>query len=532
MKYYLQKTCLILINFSFTARRAPSPPKISKKPADEMNLEQIDMNNDTIAHLTKKIENLTISSPIIASSPKQHLLSETDSTNAIAKFTNYGENGSKNITKSALENISKAGTTTRYSFKPTEISTPMEQSTSHPQISNQNVTQLPDSSKLLNGDSVADANPQIGIICPLLVVSKVQLEASSSSHSASSSANVNCNGVVMSDGQEMEPVTTLAPVQSTTISSNMQNTENDTEDKSNCDINLISNLLKDSVHTTVTTSQTATITTAQPAPIESPHNHEKTPINYFPLSSSFNQPNSIVFNFKHRKDVPDYIDSNGLVVRRQREMPKPGESGYVLLGDISVETSTDTDMDDAWTLFGPPSPCDVTFKNANILINGRSNIRNRTKYNRQQNIQFHEVLIAMYEYPSENSIDNDSSCDGDGDADDSNTMEPTQNGVGGANNFMGAVPSIGSVPLGNYTPLKATTFTNNFELGVTPSASTSLSADSSAGVNGNIGSMDVLNDEGVSTSTSINGGETAEYLKPATDGEIVVYSEGVSDLLF
>jgi hypothetical protein len=32
--------------------------------------------------------------------------------------------------------------------------------------------------------------------------------------------------------------------------------------------------------------------------------------------------NSIVFNFCDRKDVPDYIDNDGLIIRRKRELPK------------------------------------------------------------------------------------------------------------------------------------------------------------------------------------------------------------------
>lgn len=226
--------------------------------------------------------------------------------------------------------------------------------------------------------------------------------------------------------------------------------------------------------------------------------------------------------------MPDYIDNNGLVMRRQRELPKRGESGYVLLGDLSVETSTDTESDDAWTLGGPPSPCDVQFKNDNVVINGRSNIRNRTKYNKNHNIQFHEILTSLYEYPSENSICNDNNGD-----ELTTDMDTLQNG-GGGNHFMGAVPSIGSVPLGNYTPMKAATFTN-FELGVTPSSSAStlsLSADSAAGINGNNGPEAKTNAKDVPTSINVNGGESTEYLKPATDEEIVVYSEGVSDLLF
>lgn len=32
--------------------------------------------------------------------------------------------------------------------------------------------------------------------------------------------------------------------------------------------------------------------------------------------------NTIVFNFSNRKDVPDYIEHDGLILRRRRELPK------------------------------------------------------------------------------------------------------------------------------------------------------------------------------------------------------------------
>lgn len=56
---------------------------------------------------------------------------------------------------------------------------------------------------------------------------------------------------------------------------------------------------------------------------------------------------------------------------------QPNESGFVLLGDLSVETSTDMDYDDFSMC--PPSPCDVEFVNANIVIDGKSSIRQKSK---------------------------------------------------------------------------------------------------------------------------------------------------------
>lgn len=52
----------------------------------------------------------------------------------------------------------------------------------------------------------------------------------------------------------------------------------------------------------------------------------------------------------------------------------------MLLGDLTLETSTDPD--ESWTL-GPPSPCDVTFQNDNIVIDGKSCLR-RTRQRSQK----------------------------------------------------------------------------------------------------------------------------------------------------
>lgn len=112
--------------------------------------------------------------------------------------------------------------------------------------------------------------------------------------------------------------------------------------------------------------------------------------------------NTMVFNFSDRKDVPDYIENDGIILRpRPRELPKPGESGFVVLGDLTLETSTDPD--DSWAM-GPPSPCDVEFANANIVINGKSSMRNKTSRDSKFKIQFDDSLTSTFEYPSETSL--------------------------------------------------------------------------------------------------------------------------------
>lgn len=154
---------------------------------------------------------------------------------------------------------------------------------------------------------------------------------------------------------------------------------------------------------------------------------------------------------------------------------------------------------------------------------------------------------------------------------------------------------LGSVPLGNYTPIKATTFTTNFELGVTRAHTSSpavsiiqppinynsitntikchqqqsdLASKTNEMENGTTTTINGSGGVGGGTTTKItattqkttittttehhhqlisvtgnghhtingqtNGGEpeSLQYLKPASDDQTVVWSEGASDLLF
>lgn len=52
--------------------------------------------------------------------------------------------------------------------------------------------------------------------------------------------------------------------------------------------------------------------------------------------------------------------------------PQVGDGGIIVL-DTTLDASTTDDAE--WELAGgPPSPCDVSFFNDNVLINGRSNL--------------------------------------------------------------------------------------------------------------------------------------------------------------
>ncbi|XP_021704564.1 transcription factor mef2A isoform X1 [Aedes aegypti] len=232
--------------------------------------------------------------------------------------------------------------------------------------------------------------------------------------------------------------------------------------------------------------------------------------------------NTMVFNFSDRKDVPDYIENDGIILRpRPRELPKPGESGFVVLGDLTLETSTDPD--DSWAM-GPPSPCDVEFANANIVINGKSSMRNKTSRDSKFKIQFDDSLTSTFEYPSETSLleatnggYDDDVADGLKDAaailasskiniasagmtaGTTTTTAPTTGSGGGGgggggglafgdngllshkNTLLSSMP-LGSAPFASYTPVKAAIDTT-FELGVTRTPSPSSTASSTCSSN-------------------------------------------------
>ncbi|XP_058174514.1 uncharacterized protein LOC131289304 [Anopheles ziemanni] len=216
--------------------------------------------------------------------------------------------------------------------------------------------------------------------------------------------------------------------------------------------------------------------------------------------------NTMVFNFSDRKDVPDYIENDGVIIRpRPRELPKPGESGFVVLGDLTLETSTDPD--EALDM-GPPSPCNGEFANAYIVINGKSSMRNKTSRSNKFKIQFDDSLTSTYEYPSETSLLEPTNgldvSDSGPDTSSTGLVPPpfaTDNGLlSHTNKLLSSVP-LGSAPFASYTPVKAAIDTT-FELGVTRTPSPS--ATSTASSNGSHSSSSSNSHHQSATSHSIN----------------------------
>nr|XP_033321735.1 uncharacterized protein LOC117217933 isoform X1 [Megalopta genalis] len=181
------------------------------------------------------------------------------------------------------------------------------------------------------------------------------------------------------------------------------------------------------------------------------------------------QNNTMVFNFSNRKDVPDYIENDGLIIKRKRDKPKVGDGGIIVL-DATLDASTTDDAE--WELAGgPPSPCDVSFFNDNVLINGRSNL-SRTPRNHKHRIQFDDTATRTFEYPSEASmLEGESSVDGE-------TSGPVEQSAPISNktsstNSTTSMPALlgGGGGLASYTPSKVDLTSEGFELGVTRAVS-------------------------------------------------------------
>ncbi|CAH0722092.1 unnamed protein product, partial [Brenthis ino] len=120
---------------------------------------------------------------------------------------------------------------------------------------------------------------------------------------------------------------------------------------------------------------------------------------------------SVVFNFSNRKEVPDYIENDGIVLRaNRRNRFKAGEAGIVVLRPEALTAESESEEEDA----RPPSPCSVRFVNDNVVINGKSSMAARpTKATRDRaaklKLQFDDSLTRTFEYPSEISLCEDGS---------------------------------------------------------------------------------------------------------------------------
>ncbi|XP_063372561.1 serine/arginine repetitive matrix protein 1-like [Cydia amplana] len=157
---------------------------------------------------------------------------------------------------------------------------------------------------------------------------------------------------------------------------------------------------------------------------------------------------SVVFNFSGRKEVPDYIENDGIILRNKRDKIKASDPGVVVLRPEALTRDSDSDETDDC---GPPSPLAVRFINDNVLINGRSSMPGKVDRCRaaRLKIQFDDSLTRTFEYPSETSLCEDSPP----------PPQPAHQAALASNTH------IASASLSRYTPHK--TLSDAFQLGVT-----------------------------------------------------------------
>ncbi|XP_018372448.1 PREDICTED: proteoglycan 4 [Trachymyrmex cornetzi] len=223
------------------------------------------------------------------------------------------------------------------------------------------------------------------------------------------------------------------------------------------------------------------------------------------------------FNFSNRKDVPDYIENDGLIIRRKRDKPKVGDGGIIML-DATLDASTTDDAE--WEISGgPPSPCDVSFLNDNVLINGRSNL-SRTPRNHKHRIQFDDTATRTFEYPSEASILEGETSSVDGETSSSIVEQhstPSNNKISSTPSSTTNMPSLlGGGGLASYTPSKVDLTSEGFELGITRAI------------------LMVPTPAAITTTTTTEQAENASemgYLRPAQDAG-AWGSETTGDLLY
>lgn len=452
-----------------------------------------------IAQLTRKMERLAIESPEMnTSTPIQESISRRKNSESDESVDGNSDNLSKRVSKGALENISKAGATQHISFSKTSSKPPLGGSA------------VNGNSSTGTADQPGVTTKQVGVIRPLVSEPKLQTEKPKSSEIDLSLDEVSAKT------RDNLVITNLS--QSNTVSAkiNVQPGEKPSLTSREIEKNLINEKKNEE-------AGLESATTKWQLGKKKSWNTQIAP----------SQNNCMVFNFKDRKEVPDYIENDGLIFKRRRELPKPNESGFVLLGDLSLETSTDPE--DSWTM-GPPSPCDVEFLNANIIIDGKSSMR-YTARDISLRVQFDDTLTSTFEYPSETSFVDESVTPNENsfnkDIADHITVDeiiqiPSPMLLGNV--------SLGSAPLSSYTPVKAPLNTN-FELGVTRSIKLAGEAPEIPSKNYNESECSRSNSSRVDGDSTQNGNietDNLQYLKPATDDLTVAYSEGTekADLLY
>uniref|UniRef100_A0A1A9X4L5 Uncharacterized protein n=1 Tax=Glossina brevipalpis TaxID=37001 RepID=A0A1A9X4L5_9MUSC len=310
----------------------------------------------------------------------------------------------RRITRAALDNIARAGTTQQFVFASGSPSTSSTTSSS--------TTSSSSSTTIVTGKQVLNTNSQQQQSPPPQQQQQPQTDTPQTMDSLrhSSTPPLTSREIEKNRINELRKTSVATNLSSNSSATSLDVVINNRSSSSSISVSVTSSIISPSTSTTsinsisnanntsnlaTTFSDNDTVISATNSPLWAMRKRRQAP----PAAPAENT--TMIFNFSNRKEVPDYLENDGVIFRRRRELPKPNESGFVVLGDLSVETSTDMDYDD-FTMC-PPSPCDVEFVNANIVIDGKSSIRQKPK-EATFRVQFNDTLTSTFEYPSETSL--------------------------------------------------------------------------------------------------------------------------------
>lgn len=246
----------------------------------------------------------------------------------------YGISTTKRITRTALDNIAKAGTTQQFKFSSTTHSTtsPHAPSTS---------------------TTTSVAGKQIGVIRPLLNTSQQQQQTTTTTTSASNNITQKVAATTDSNMETLKHSSSATSLTSREIEKNRINdlkkssstTNSSNMSPSSSPSASLDNVIKSSTtgNSSSTSSNTSsasgysevdTVISATNSPLWAMRKRRQNP----PAPPA--EQTSMVFNFSNRKEVPDYIESDGVIFRPKRQLPKVSLNYILNLLYIGVDITT------------------------------------------------------------------------------------------------------------------------------------------------------------------------------------------------
>lgn len=276
----------------------PMPRQEILRPLSDINAQNTVIDSP-ISILGKTVETIAIESPKNGISKLNFSDIESDETDSNCDAIDEFDEGkpSKRISKTALENISKAGITTEFNFS-------AQSSKSHLPAGPLNGN-CSTPIKMTACDTTEQNVRQIGIIRPQ-VKSSVTSPIPTNIPSTKVINKKDNNSVVINESIEEKPNRDKLLISNLTSPANILLTTREIEQ------NLINKEKSDEIKSTAKNNS---------APIAKPWQKQE-------------QNNTMVFNFSNKKDVPDYIEkfeNDGLVVRRKRDWTKVSCRFFLLL---------------------------------------------------------------------------------------------------------------------------------------------------------------------------------------------------------